>query len=71
MSARYIDPEQTLRSAASDLGLYCLLRPFSSNTQGNWILEILHLLSDMPGSAPETRDIFASILLEIVQKGLF
>ena len=31
-----VDPDQTLRSAASDLDLQCLLRPVSLNTQGQY-----------------------------------
>ena len=31
-----VDPVQTPRSAASDLGLHCLLRPFFRNTLGKY-----------------------------------
>ena len=32
MGANDVDPDQTPRCAASDLGLQCLLRPVCSNT---------------------------------------
>ena len=35
--ANSVDPDQTPRSAASDLGLHCLLRPVYSNTVTTWI----------------------------------
>ena len=31
-----VDPDQTPRSAASDLGLHCLLRHVCPNTKGNY-----------------------------------
>ena len=32
--AKSVDPDQTPRLAASDLGLHCLLRPVSPNIKG-------------------------------------
>ena len=34
--ANSVDPDETLRSAASHLGLYCLLRPVCPNTYGKY-----------------------------------
>ena len=34
--ANSVDPDQTPRSAASDLGLHCLLKPVSPNTQSRY-----------------------------------
>ena len=54
--ANSIDPDQTPHSAASDLGLYCLLRPFCSNRVTGSIQtpsEILNPLLNNPGSGPD------------------
>ena len=37
MSANSVDPDQTPRSAASDLGLHCLPRSQKRNTRLIWI----------------------------------
>ena len=34
--ANSVDPDETPRSAASHLGLYCLLRPVCPNTYGKY-----------------------------------
>ena len=34
--ANSVDPDQMMHSAASDLGVRCLLRPVSQNTLGNY-----------------------------------
>ena len=34
--ANSVDPDQTPRSAASDLGLYCLLRPVFPHAYGKY-----------------------------------
>ena len=36
MSGKQLDPDETPRSAASHLGLYCLLRPVCPNTYGKY-----------------------------------
>ena len=48
-----VDPNQTRHSMTSGLGLHCLLRPVSSNTQSKYgnIIK-LNPLRNPPGSAP-------------------
>ena len=43
-----VNPDQTPRSAASDLGLHCLLRPVIPNTEKVWSINTLR-----NGSAPD------------------
>ena len=40
--ANSVDPDETPRSAASHLGLYCLLRPDCPNTYGKLLLQDLY-----------------------------
>ena len=46
-----VDPDKTPRSAASDLGLPCLLMPFCTYTQVNTVIksERFHLLCKING----------------------
>ena len=51
-----VDPDQTPRSAASDLGLHCLLRlicPYTLSKYGNMIKS--NPRRNPPGSAPAAR----------------
>ena len=53
--AKSVDPDETPRSAASQLGLYCLLRPVCLNTYGKYgILKI---------SPPKTESFQIKILI--------
>ena len=47
--ANSVDPDQTPRNAASDLGLHCLLEPVCSNTQGNYDIFITRVASCIQG----------------------
>ena len=42
-NANIVDPNQTLRSVASDLGLYCLPMSLVWDTRHNWIKYMLHI----------------------------
>ena len=54
--ANSVDPDETSRSAASHLGLYCLLKPVCPNTYGKYGILNLNLLfqaisqKEAPGS---------------------
>ena len=41
-TANSVDPDETPRSAASHLGLYCLLRPICPNIYGKYGMHCLH-----------------------------
>ena len=41
-TANSVDPDETTRSAASHLGLYCLLRPICPNIYGKYGMHCLH-----------------------------
>ena len=43
--ANSVDPDQTTRSAASDLGLHCLHRPACPNTEGKYGIHKTHYLN--------------------------
>ena len=62
--ANSVDPDQTPQNAASDLGLYCLLRPIGQNTYSKYGIfinsnpsEILNLRFNYPGPAPAEQRI--------------
>ena len=44
MSGKHLDPDETPRSAASHLGLYCLLRPVCPITYGKYVIIIWYVL---------------------------
>ena len=52
--ANRVDPDQMLHSAASDLGLHCLLRPICPNTKSKYgnMIKSNHLWNP-PGSTPD------------------
>ena len=53
--ANSVDPDETPRSAASHLGLYCLLRPVCLNIYGKygrntfWLKEVPYLVLHLEG----------------------
>ena len=50
--ANSVDPDQTPRSAASALGLHCLLRPVFPNTQSKYVNRTpLETILDQPLNA--------------------
>ena len=44
--ANSVDPDETPHSAASHLGLYCLLRPVCPNTYGKYGTTVYVVVSD-------------------------
>ena len=50
--ANSVDPDQTPRSAASDLGLHCLPRPVFANTKGKYGHFESNPLKNRSGSTP-------------------
>ena len=54
--ANSVDPDQTTRSAASDLGLHCLFRSVCPNTSGNNSKNfIIILYCSLMGERPQRR----------------
>ena len=68
--ANSVDPDQTPRCAASDLGLHCLLRPACPNTLskcGNLIKS--NPLRNDPGSAPVSKTSMYNVSVFLQSKG--
>ena len=55
LKANSVDPDQTPRSAASDLGLYCLPVSLLRDTRLKWVNVVAHLLLSVSSTCTLTK----------------